>query len=368
MAIVGDNQTKMSTCFTLDKPIGKAVDFRIRFNLEFLKGCVFDCAGCYVNRKNDYTDKDLEIVKHAQSQFIDNGYVFDEIILGPTDFFSALNTEDLLQNPKFAELFQEKTVLTILSTLQSSPEVIKKRIDLINTYLRHDIEIEILIPFNFQKLLDNDQEYISSLRQRINLLSDLKCDVEYAFQLNIQSLDNPGAFELKKISDKVWDEFKTITEFNPSFMRLAKTQKVISIIKNWNSMLSQNIKKEYISGSDKITFTMANKNHAGFNEVTYNYSNGVFYSCPFIYENVFDKSEHFQIKASRDDGHYSIDDFQLHRDIINQNQLEYLNSTDECGNCPHAISCVSKQVIDYMMDKNIKSCILAKDILDLYAA
>lgn len=366
MAVVGDNQTKMSKSFTLDKPIGSAQDVRIRFNLEFLKGCTFHCPGCYVNRDNAYSQKDLDIVFHAQQEFKQNGYVFDEIILGPTDFFAAYNTELLVQNPKFTRLFDSQTVLTILSTLQSDEDVIKRRIDLVNEHITNDIEVEILIPFDHVKIIENDQSYIQMLKSKIALLERLNCDVEYAFQMNIQNIENAEDFDLKKVSDLVWKELGTITEFNPSFMRVPNDKLVLKIIKNWNKMLVKNIKKEDVAGDEQVTFTMANKNHAGFNEITYNFSKGAFYSCPFIYENVFDKADNFLVPAQAEDGFYQISDFLDHRDIINQNQLSYLTETKECANCPHAISCVSKQVIDYMMSKNIKECILAKDVLDLY--
>lgn len=46
MAVVGDNLTKMSTCDSLYKPVAQSNDIKIRFNLELLKGCEFQCAGC----------------------------------------------------------------------------------------------------------------------------------------------------------------------------------------------------------------------------------------------------------------------------------------------------------------------------------
>ena len=149
-------------------------------------------------------------------------------------------------------------------------------------------------------------------------------------------------------------------------MRTSSDKLVQSTIKSWNQMLSTHFTKSNVSGDEKITFTMANKNHAGFNEITYNFSHGKFYSCPFIYENVFDKGDNFLIECENEDGVYKLSDFLKHRDLINKKQLNYLSETDECQTCPHSISCVSKQVIDYMMDKEIKYCILAKDVLDLF--
>lgn len=366
MAVVGDNLTKMSTCDSLFKPVALSQDIKIRFNLELLKGCEFQCAGCYVNRNNTYTTKDLDIIYRAMNDFRKNGFVFDEIILGPTDFFGAYNTIDLLENAKFQQLFDKKIVLTLLTTLQSSTDEIEKRIKLLNQNIGQNIELEILIPIHVAKILSRDQEYVKNLKKRIELLSLFDCEVEYAMQLNIQSMSHLKDFDLKNISDYIWNEFKTITEFNPSFLRSSNAGINLQTIASWNKMLSESIKPENTQGKEKITFTMANPNHAGFNEITYNFHNSAFYICPFIYENVFDKSEVFKIPTAHKDGFYSTSDFTRHKDFVDASQLKYLCKTYECETCHHAISCVSKQVLFYMQSKDIKKCIIAKDVLDLY--
>ncbi|MFP5386786.1 MAG: hypothetical protein ACLGHN_11945 [Bacteriovoracia bacterium] len=369
MAVVGDNLTKMSNCDSLYKPVALAQDIRIRFNLEFLKGCSFHCPGCYVNRDNAYSDKDLDIVFSSFQQFKKAGFVFDEIILGPTDFFAAYNTEQLLLNPKFIRFFKDSEdpiVLTLLTTLQSDEKEIIKRIELLNKNLGKNLELEILIPFQVSKILSKDAEYVSKLKERIQLLQRFECDVEYAMQMNIQETKHLEGFNLKEVSDYIWNEFQTITEFNPSFLRSTNEGITGRTIESWNQMLRENIKAHDTFGDERITFTMANPNHAGFNEITYNYHNGFFYSCPFIYENVFDRDEHFKIPPSGGEGFYTLADFMNHRDKTDQNQLEYLRKTKECENCPHSMSCVSKQVIDYMNYKGRTECILAKEVLDLY--
>lgn len=366
MAVVGDNLSKMSNCETLYKPVAQAQDMRIRFNLEFLKGCSFHCPGCYVNRNNAFSDHDLDIVYNSLLQFKQSGYIFDEIILGPTDFFAAYNTEELITNPKFIRLFEEPIVLTLLTTLQSDPKDIERRIELINKHLGKDIELEILIPFEVPKILAKDRKYVESLKEKIKILQKFNCDVEYAMQMNIQDMSHLKGFNLKEVSDYIWKEFQTITEFNPSFLRSNNAGVTTKTIQSWNEMLSENIKSEHLHGSERITFTMANPNHAGFNEITYNYHKGFFYTCPFIYENVFDRSDHFKIPPSGEQGFYHLNDFLSHRHETDSRQMNYLKKTKDCEKCPHSMSCVSKQVIDYMSYKKETECILARDVLDLY--
>jgi radical SAM protein with 4Fe4S-binding SPASM domain len=363
MSLVKNNLEIMSNSDTLGVPMGKADKFKVRFNLELLKGCEFQCSGCYVNRDNSFNQKELDIVLDAAIKFKKEDYHFDEIIIGPTDFFSAKNTVELIQNQSFKSLFTKDVVLTLLSTLQTDTAEILSRIDLMNTHLPN-LELEVLIPVEIEKLVNKDLLYIGSLKEKIKLLNHFSGDVEYALQLNIQNTKCYPGFNLKSLMQFVESEFNSITEFNPSFMRLANKEKIQTTILSWNNMLSEN--KEIFLKEDML-FTMGNPNHASFNEITFNYQRGKFYSCPFIYENVFDKAEAFLISSTGEDGYYDVKDFENHRGFIESRQLSYIDKTEDCKSCSFLASCMGKQVLHFMEEKSITKCLLAKDLMDTYA-
>ncbi len=367
MALVSDNFQAMAISDKMNITMDQASTFNIRFNIEVLKGCEFHCPGCYVNRDNAFDENDLEILLQASEQFSTNGFHFEEIIIGPTDFFAAYNTIDLITNPKFAQLIQPKRVMTILSTLLSHKNEILKRIGLVNQYLGKDFEVEVLIPFDVMKILSKDPQYIHQLKEKIELLQFFDADVEYALQMNIQDTSQLEHFDLFEVAQYIKNEFSSITEFNPSFLRTGNDQLIIKTMSAWNQMLNKNFCHKMSKTMDNILFTMGDPIHAGLNEVTYNFKKGIFYECPFIYENVFDKGSRFKITPNGENGRYLLDDFINHRHQVDRQQLQYLEQTDECSTCPHVISCVGKQVIHYMMDKKITHCLLAKDVMDLYA-
>jgi len=357
----------MNESEVLNEPLVDAHNVRIRINCEFLHKCAFHCAGCFVNRNaSNFDTKQLEILDKAVDMFRENGMTFDEIILGPTDFFAAHNTMELLEEPKFYKLFmnREPVVLTILTTLQSDEETILERISAVNDYFSNPKqEIEVLVVFDLQRVINEDQAYVDELQYKIRLLDRFIPAVDYALQMNIQDVSKlQGEFTLANITRFVKKHFNTIVEFNPSFLRTGKRKIVDGILDSWNSMLEDQIDK---TNKDDITFTMSNPHHAGLNEITYNFHEGHLYTCPFIYENVFDKGSGFKIHKNFND-FYTWFDILNHEQRVKLDQFQYAEKTDECSTCPNYMSCVSKHVIFYMKEHELKKCMVSKPTIELY--
>lgn len=333
---------------------------RIRINVEFLDSCKFDCAGCYVKRRNDFSDGDVDVLTHAIEMFRAAGMSFDEIILGPTDFFSASNTEDVLTNPEFKRIFESgDVVMTILTTLQEPEARIRELIDVINANYTHpNMEMEVLIPFNIQRVVDKDPFYVMEMKRKIQLLNLLNPTIDYAMQLNIHDVDKmvPG-FSLPEVARYVRETFGTIVEFNPSFMRTKKPHIVTKVLSEWNDMLERHVERLH---AEDITFTMVNKYHASYNELTYNFKGGHLYVCPFIYENVIDLSEAFKIE--RTGQYYTIDDINAKDVTVIGDQYEYASDV-ECATCDFQGSCIGKKVLYYMKQYGISNCVVSKPVM-----
>jgi len=334
--------------------------FQIKFNLEFLRGCDFKCKGCFVNRRMTYDELDLDIINKAASDFKDNGYDFDEIILGPTDIFAATNSEEILMEPKFQSLFNDNVVLVLLTTLQSTDGRIKQIIETVNK-LTTCKEIEFLIAADIDKLSTFDKDYTELLKHKIQLLNGFNADVEYALIINIEDF-NDSKFDIAKTSNYVRENFNTVLEFNPSFARAKNGRINKAILDSWNKKLLEDVTN---ATREKILFTMANMTDSGWTEKTYNYSNGYFYTCPFIYENVFDKSEHFKIPKS-DGNFYRLEDFTTSNLNVDIDQFKYAEITTECNDCKYLTSCTSKQILHYMKKYDMGDCIMPKEVFNLY--
>ena len=362
---IADNFDVMNRSEVINEPLAEASTIRIRLNCEFLHKCEFNCSGCYVNRKSsNFDERKLKILSDTVKMFRDNGATFDEIILGPTDFFAAENTVDLFNEPLFTDIFKDgDVVLTFLTTLLSDEATILERIAAVNDSLTHPKqEIEALVVFDLQRVIDEDMKYVKELQHKLRLLDRLVPAVDYALQMNIQDISKLGGFTLASITTFVREHFNTIVEFNPSFLRTGKMKIVDGILDSWNTMLEDQINE---TNKDDITYTMANPFHAGFNEITYNFHDGDLYMCPFIYENVFDKDDSFKLEKSNGD-FYTWNDVTIHDRFAKVSQFWYAKETTECSMCPYLTSCVSKHVLFYMGAHDLKDCMVSKKTTALY--
>lgn len=361
--IVPSNFQTMNFSPYIDEGSMASTSTRVRINTEFLDSCKFDCAGCYVKRRNEFTDDDMDVLFNAVEMFRSVGMSFDEIILGPTDFFGASNTETVIEHPTFKKIFENgDVVLTILTTLQSSDERIKELIECVNNNLTHpNMEIEVLIPFDIKRLVAKDPLYVMQLKRKIQMLNLFNPTVDYAMQINIHDVDQMvSEFSLPELTRYVKNTFSTIVEFNPSFMRAKKAHIVTKVLSEWNSMLERHIDE---LTADDITFTMVNKYHASYNELTYNFKDGYLYVCPFIYENVIDLSPAFKIdKAAH---YYTIDDINVKDATVVADQFEHATES-ECDTCSLQGSCIGKKVLYYMKQYDMRSCVVSKPVMSYY--
>ncbi len=355
----------MNNSEVLGESLSKAHNVRFRINCEFLHSCAFHCPGCFVYRRNNFDEAQLDVLVKAVDMFRENGMTFDEIILGPTDFFAALNTAELVAEPKFKDIFKDgDVVLTLLSTLQSDEEHIREVIKAVNENLTHpNQEIEALIVFDLQRVMEESDDYVKELQSKLALLDEFNPAVDYALQMNIQDTNKlEGEFTLANITRFVRENFDTIVEFNPSFLRTRKLKLIGPILEAWNTMLEEQIDE---TNKNDITFTMANAYHAGFNEITFNFHNGDLYMCPFIYENVFDRSEPFKI-PKRNGMFYEWADIEQYDAFAKIQQFNYATKTTECGDCPYLMSCTAKHVLFYMEQHDLKDCMISKPVVGLY--
>jgi hypothetical protein len=156
MPIIDNNYIYESVAETPTKPI-----VAFRGVLEFLNNCSEKCKGCFVDKENDYTDQDLLILKDIVKKVNDNGMLFDEIVIGPVDFFGASNTKSLLLNPIFKSIFIEhKPIFAAPTTLMPANDKINEIIDIFNEHYPENMELEFLIVFDPKKIAQRDQDYI----------------------------------------------------------------------------------------------------------------------------------------------------------------------------------------------------------------
>ena len=297
-------------------------------------------------------DNDLDIVLKVTNEINDSGVHLEEIVVGPTDFFSAKNTDDLINNDKFYEILKHpETVLSFISTLRASEERIEHIIGVLEARLPN-LDIDLIIAIDADEIYDN-QEKIDEIKRKFEILDRSSMRFEPAFQINIHPADifEKDMAKLSELSRMIRQEFNTILEFNPSLLRV-KHRAQHAKLDHWTKMVRENFEKE-----EGMIYTQANNNHRGVTNLVFNFRKGTFYLCPFVYENVFIYTPTYEIKPS-DNGY----DFQLLQDAFQNaliKQFDYANTkADNCASCTRLNSCVYKNVLTFMEDNEITHCFL----------
>lgn len=355
MPIITNNLLYERTSETATKPV-----VAHRATVDFLTTCVHNCRGCFVNKGNaPYTQTDLELLENIAAKVNEAGMLFDELVVGPVDFFGAANSKQLLMEPKLQQfVMKHKPIFAIPTTLMCDDKTIIGFVELFNRLYPHPyLEFEIQVVIDPKKFNVDNQEYLDMLKHKIRLFDKMIARVCYTVQINIQKLTN---ISLHTMSLLAMDQFKTIIDYNPSFFRSHNPSTIQTMLKHWNNELEQQVTAD---NRLDIQMVVADWSHGGHNYTNWIISKGNVYLSPFIHGDVANTSEAFKVPH---DGEYKLSDLLDVSAKAKRDQFKYAAQTDECSNCKYLDTCVSRYVLFYMEQYGITNCMLPKTVLDLY--
>lgn len=95
-----------------------ATKFDVLIQMEVLAGCDHGCLGCFVDKNIDPAMNQMIIdrAKELTDGVKRTGLNLREFVIGPTDFFTAENTESVLNNSVVQEIMREHTGARIAAT------------------------------------------------------------------------------------------------------------------------------------------------------------------------------------------------------------------------------------------------------------
>ncbi len=334
--------------------LDKSHDFYFFMNIDILNGCEFSCAGCYVNKgtNSKNLDQELKIIAQVADEINASHFHLEEIALGPTDFFSAKNTQDVIRHPDFKRLFKNpETKFVMLSTLKASTDDMREKLRILEEEVGH-LDIDLLIATDIDEFL-GDPNYISNIKTKWEVLKESGLEFDPAFQINIHpsNLIKYDSNNLSRLAQEIKAEFDTILEFNPSILRIRHRDQKENL-QFWMDTIKDNFKHD----AQAFTYTMLNKAHSGINNLVVNFRAGSFYICPFIYENVFSYDSTYLIPKKAEE--YSLSDLTTAKEEYVVKQMEYAAKTTHCDGCEFLVSCSYKNVLTFMEANNIKDCFL----------
>ncbi|WPU65625.1 hypothetical protein [Peredibacter starrii] len=345
---------RMNIAGHVNVELQRSSNFYVFMNVDLLNGCGQTCAGCFVNKGiNSYDlNRDLETIARLADEVNASNLHLEEIALGPTDFFSAKNTLEVITHPAFKRLFKnEDTKFVMTSTLKASGEEIRQKLKVLEESVGH-LDIDLLIATDIDEFLTNKQ-YLQEMKSKWQILKESSLEFDPAFQINIHPANlikyNPD--NLTRLAQEIKAEFDTILEFNPSILRI-KHQKQKDNLKFW----MRTIRENSLKNANNFTYTMVNKSHSGMNNLVVNFREGNFYLCPFIYENVFSYEDSFLIQKQQSE--YTLSDLLESKENSFVKQMNYSSKTNHCEGCEYLVSCTYKNVLTYMEANEIKDCFL----------
>jgi len=350
----------MSTSEVSDMASVDTMDFVL--NLEVLNQCAHHCQGCFVRRRNDLLDVDLDKALDLAKSMSDKGLRFREVILSPTDIFSASNSLEVLTDPRFHKLMNihPKTRITTTAMFEDMDwdkwlavwEVLDNE-----EFFRSNMIMEFLVPINPEKILNGDPVYLEQFKRALAFMeTQTPKEVDWSFVLNVHydPLIAENYDELTRIAK---EDFNTTIEFLPSFFRTGNDIFITKYLQQWREFLSDVI---HADNYQNIMLTIADKNHNGFNTVVINYRRGKLFISPFIYEQILYEYGDLQVEG------FDADSVIAKNSELITKQYAYASGTSECASCEYLSTCVGRNVLSFMEVKNITDCIYPKDILNLY--
>lgn len=332
-------------------------------NLDVLNGCVHACEGCFVRKfkvVNNWEEA-LEKAYKIAKGLTDKGLRFRELVLGPTDFFSATNTEAVLMHPTFQRLLQlnDKTRITAACIFDDidKDHFMKLFSILDNTELyREKMILEFLVPLNTQKMLNKEDKYMADNKWALDFFKNGSPKViDWSYVINIHNNELLKNNYMQAVNT-IKDEFNTILEFNPGFFRSNNNSLIDRNLGYWKDFL-QDILEE--NDYRDIYLTNVDKHHNTGNTICLNlYEDGVYFS-PFIYEQILDTHDSLKVTD------LSADNIMNMHVNLQVDGFEYAAKTKECSDCEYLNACVGRNVLNYMKHKEITDCLFPAKFKEL---
>ncbi|OIQ17188.1 MAG: hypothetical protein BM556_13325 [Bacteriovorax sp. MedPE-SWde] len=332
-------------------------------NLDILNGCVHFCDGCFIQkeRKGDWS----EVLKNAckiAEDLTGKGLRFRELILGPTDFFSARNTIEILKDPYFQKLlsFNEKTRITASCVFSNMDR--ENFLEIFNildneSFYRKDMILEFLVPLNSNKMLDRDQVYLDENKWALNHFENNSPKViDWSYVVNIGN-NEVLREKYAETVEFIKTEFNTILEFNPGFFRTNNNKLIDGKLSYWKGFLQDVLSK---SDHRDLCLTSVDKHHNTANTICLNILDDKVFFSPFIYEQIIDKSDLFLV----DD--LSADSILAMHTGLQTKGYQYAGQTSNCEQCSYLTPCVGRNVLNFMEVRGKTDCIFPEEFKEIF--
>lgn len=328
---------------------------RLEVTIDLFKGCAQSCSGCMIDTDLGGSVEDLVEVRELVREMVGSGWVAYDMGVGPTDYMSADNRDEVMDHPVFQELAQMFMVLTYNAAF------LDKDMDKY-TQMCEDIDrctpdkpIRFLIPaapysFRSEKFGKMIVEKLEHVKKHLKV-SWLR---EAGFVVNC-TMETMGEDYKEMLLNGLAIDFPVEKDDNlniPYGRGSTKDIRVAERIKRMSHLLS-----EYYADNGMEGWKYANPDLC-FNTGTQMellLTGGKLYWVPFLKDACAFVDDAFSVPKP-----WTMDNLLKARQDNVEASLDYLSDT-ECMDCPYLPSCIDKGITSIMYHLSIKDCLVGLD-------
>ena len=349
-----------------------ATKFDVLIQMEVLAGCNHGCLGCFVDKNIDpaMNQQIIDRAKELADGVKRTGLNLREFVIGPTDFFTATNTESVLNNPTVQEIMREHTGARIaapakfdLATMERVQEIFNILDD--EDKFRREMIIEFIMPISrVSQMLDDDEYYNEVMRKVEFFKNNTPKQMDWSWTLQASNVVGKKIDKetYNRIIQRSVNDYETIVEMNPAFSRANSEIVQRKNLFSWNEFLGK------VIDEDNATETVMSMAHLYCNSINFigitivPGENG-----PTTHLNVMLHEQAFFLKNKNLD----VTGLTFEQILDRKNELvtKGINKSSkvkDCSDCKFAVACANRLVFEAQESLNVNGCVLNKEVLEHY--
>ena len=349
-----------------------ATKFDVLIQMEVLAGCNHGCLGCFVDKNIDPAMNQMIIdrAKELTDGIKRTGLNLREFVIGPTDFFTATNTESVLNNSVVQEIMREHTGARIaapakfdLATMDKVKEIFAVLDD--EDKYRREMIIEFIMPIGRVEQMLNDDEYFNSIMEKVEFFkNNTPKQMDWSWTLQASNVVGKKIDKetYNKIVQKSVHEYGTIVEMNPAFARAPNQIIQRKNLFGWNDFLGRVIDKD---NAQETVMSMANLYCNSINFVGLTIVPGE--NGPTTHLNVMLHEQAFFLgNKNLDVTGLTFEEILERKNELVTKGINKSSKVSDCADCKFAVACASRLIFEAQESLNIDGCVMNKDVLDQY--
>lgn len=349
-----------------------ATKFDVLIQMEVLAGCDHGCLGCFVDKNIDPAMNQMIIdrAKELTDGVKRTGLNLREFVIGPTDFFTAENTESVLNNSVVQEIMREHTGARIAAPAKFD-KVSMDKLEHIFSILddedkyRKEMIIEFIMPIGRVGEMLDDDDYFDEVMRKVEFFkNDTPKQMDWSWTLQASNVVGKKIDKetYNRIIDKSVNEYNTIVEMNPAFSRARSQLIKRSNLFAWNNFLGKVIDED---NANKTVMSMANLYCNSINFIGLTIVPGE--NGPTTHLNVMLHEQAFFLdNKNLDVTGLTFEEILQRKNELVTKGINKSSKVKDCSDCQYAVACASRLIFEAQDSLNIDGCVLNKDILEHY--